>query len=299
MPLKQNIKRGYFNRYHKNMPFFERLLKDINYALLYLKNCFSGNPKGDTIFVHPHYPSRGSSLYKIAKQLKLNLSNKIKKRTPAVVYWEYATLRQEFHLLEKLSRNIKVVNLHSRNIGKNFIDKAHRQVFGYSTSVNPLTFKGKIVKKNDTNAMHDGKILDAPLQKKEAGYIYQILINNKTDDNTVKDIRVPVVGSITDFVYIKYRDISERFKNTTIKTELVEIKDVLSEEEITLLDRFVKRINLDFGEMDVLRDTKSSKIYVVDVNNTPQSPPANIPPAEGKRAIQKLAQAFKAAFLTR
>jgi hypothetical protein len=48
-----------------------------------------------------------------------------------------------------MSLTKKVINLYSRDISKQFIDNIHKYVFGYSTIIDPLTYKGKIVKKND------------------------------------------------------------------------------------------------------------------------------------------------------
>ena len=61
---------------------------------------------------------------------------------------------------------------------------------------------------------------------------------------------------------------------------------------------FAKKMNLDYGEFDVLRDLDDKKIYIVDVNNTPFGPPSNISGSEGKKAISILAKAFREAFLS-
>jgi glutathione synthase/RimK-type ligase-like ATP-grasp enzyme len=214
------------------------------------------------------------------------------------VYWEYLTFREEYHALEKLPSSIEVVNLYSRDISKVFVDEAFHQVFGYSTIIDPKTYFGKIVQKSDVNAAHDGAILEGPIQDTKEGSIYQVLIDNSYGENLVLDIRVPVVGKTLDFVYLKYRDISERFKNTTVKTEKKPIREVLSDEEIDLLDQFAETIELDFGEFDVLRDNDSKKIYVVDVNNTPQGPPASTPKQDGKEAILTIAHQLESAYLS-
>jgi hypothetical protein len=103
---------------------------------------------------------------------------------------------------------------------------------------------------------------------------------------------VPIVNKTLDFVYLKYRDINERFKNTTIKTELKPIIDVLSSDEIILINKFVKKIELDYGELDILRDKDDGKIYIVDVNNTPHGPPANTNKKDALTAIEKISHAL-------
>jgi hypothetical protein len=190
-----------------------------------------------------------------------------------------------------------VVNIMSRDISKFYVDSVFSDVFGYSTRVNPFEYAGKIVQKSDTNALHDGVILQGPLKTTVDGAIYQILIDNSFSADLVVDMRVVVVKNIMPFVYIKYRDISERFKNTTIKTEVKPITEVLTEQEIELLQTFCHTIHLDFGELDVLRNNNDGKVYVVDVNNTPQGPPAHTSPKDAEYALDTIAHAFQEEFL--
>ena len=107
------------------------------------------------------------------------------------------------------------------------------------------------------------------------------------------DIRIPIVSKALDFVYIKLRSIDERFKNTTVDTKTKNIHEILKEEEIELINEYCFRLKLEYGELDVLRDTKDNKIYVVDVNNTPQGPPANTSKKDSTFALQKLASALE------
>ena len=284
--------RGHFNKYRKGIPFFETLTKDIGYAALWLRNYFKNGFKSRTILVYPHYPSRGSTIYKVGKAIAYNISNKPKKDQQFAVYWEYLTFREEYQFLEKLAAKIPVLNLYSRDISKIFIDKIHQEVFGYSTKVNPEEYSGKIVQKSDVNALHDGQILDAPMESRGEEYIYQILIDNQYSEDLVLDLRVPVAGKVLDFTYLKYRDIRERFLNTTTNTEVAATTEVFSKEEIDLLNEYCSKLQLEYGELDVLRNKHDGKIYVVDVNNTPQGPPANTPEEKGSKAIAAIGAAL-------
>lgn len=299
MYFLKKYKRGIFNKYHKQMPAFEMFLKDLNHSFLSVKNYFGNNFKTKKLLVYPHYPSRGSTIYKIAKRLNYNISNKIGVNYIAAVYWEYLTFRKEFELLEGLSDKLNVVNLYSRNISKEFVDKTFHKVFSYSTFINPLEYKGKIVKKNDINAKHDGQILNAPTDKIEEGFIYQILIDNTVEDNKIEDIRVPVIGQVLDFVYLKYRNQDIRFTNSTEKTLVKPVGEILKQNEIEKLNLFCKELKLEYGELDVLRDKHTKKIYVVDVNNTPQGPPANTAKADAEFALDTIAKAFQKLISTR
>ena len=279
------------------MPVFEMLLKDISYLILWLKNYISNGFKNKTMLVYPHYPSRGSTIYKVGKHLKFNITNKPSKKIDIAVYWEYLTHREEFQLLEKLSKQTLVLNLHSRNISKLYVDGIHQEVFGYCTAVDPLTYNGPMVQKNDINAMHDGKVVNGPLTKVEPGFIYQLLIDNTHGKDHVEDIRVPIINGTLDFAYRKYRVISSRFKDTTGEPTPLPIQELLSTEEIKLIDSFSKKMQLDYGELDVLRHKGDGKIYIVDVNNTAQGPPKNISKENAKVVIKKMAARFQQEFM--
>jgi len=278
------------------MPWPEMMVKDCKYALKSTRYFFINKGKIRKLFIYPHYPSSGSTMYKLAHYLNLNITNHYSSSADVVVYWEYLTFRKEFEFLESLQHQ-EIVNLHSRNIGKIYVDAAFAKIFGYATIINPTTFHGVCVKKNDINATHDGEIIQCPIEIAEPGYIYQILINNEAPNEQVMDIRVPVVGEVLDFIYLKYRSISERFVNSTTNTFKKPSVEVFSQQEISLINDFCKEIQLDFGELDILRNWDDGKIYIVDVNNTPQGPPANIGKQEYKQAVAGIADAFSKRFL--
>ena len=290
--------RGVFNRYRKGMPMAEILTKDIGFWMKKTSLFFKNGLKNNQIHIFPHYPSRGSTIYKVSQALNLNLSNKKLYNIKVAVYWEYLTNRIEYQPLEELAKSgVKVVNLHSRDISKIYVDEIHQHVFGYCTVVNPKSFAGEIVIKSDTNALHDGRIVQGPFDEIDNTNIYQILIDNKHSDNLVLDYRVPIVNKTLDFIYLKYRDISERFKNTTVNTEVSDINNHFTLDEIELINQFCAKMKLEYGELDVLRNKNDGKIYIVDVNNTPQGPPANTPKKEGEIAIKKIAKQFEKEFL--
>jgi hypothetical protein len=292
----KHYRRGIFNKYYKGMPAFEMFLKDVNHAGLLIKHWFQNGFRNKLLLAYPHYPSRGSTMYKVAGLLGFVVSNRKRRHPDAAVYWEYATFRKEFEFLESISSNVPVVNLRSRNVSKKLVEELSHKIFGYGTFVDPLSYSGKIVKKNDINAMHDGEAIQGPIKETEEGFIYQRLIDNTASGDRVVDIRVVIVKSLLDFVYIKYRWISDRFKNP-IETQIKPTEEVFSPEEVRLLNEYCRAMDLDFGEMDVLRDNNDKKIYVIDVNNTPQGPPSHISKSDGKYALQEIAAAYKREFL--
>jgi len=279
------------------MPVFEMLTKDISEQILAWSNMLKNGLKSRKIFIYPHFPSRGSTIYKVARKMNYTITNRQPENAALCVYWEYLTHRKEYQLPEKLSLYMPVVNLHSRDISKKYVDDVFRSVFGYATIINPRQYTGKCVKKSDVNAMHDGMIVNCPIAEPDEDCIYQRLIDNSLGNEAVEDIRVPVVNGCLDFVYLKRRYISERFLNTTFDTDVIPVNQALSSTEVRKLNEFCERSGLDYGELDVLRDNSDGRIYVVDVNNTPQGPPANTPKAQGKLAIRRIAEAFSHTWL--
>lgn len=284
--------RGLLNRYHKNMPISERITKDIAQAWLEWRHRRYHGGKAPVLLCYPHFPSRGSMLYKIARHLRWNITNKPSRHFDWVMYWEYATFRQEYALAEKWAHRYPVINLHNRDISKEKVDALHQEIFGYRTRIDPTQFRGKAVRKSDINALHNYAVIDCPIAEREEGAFYQILIDNEVENGTrVEDIRVPIIKGCLPFAYRKHRAIDDRFKNP-IYCKPLPIESLLSAAEIAQVEALAKAFALNFGEMDVLRHRGNGEIYVIDVNNTPQGPPSGISAADAEWVIAEMARLF-------
>ncbi|MEZ4722478.1 MAG: hypothetical protein R2813_11455 [Flavobacteriales bacterium] len=249
------------------------------------------------ILCYPHYPSRGATIYRIAKELGIELSNKPTGKFDLVIYWEYATERKEWDLLEGFT-TLQVINLQSRNIGKDYLDHQMRKAFGYSTQVDPQNYDGKVVKKSIQNAVHDGMFVEAPFEK-EVGFIYQRLVDSSVSESEVMDMRIPVMNKFIPHLYRAYRSSNERFVNVPPRVELeTNVDAMISPEEKNNLFKLCDSMGLDYVEFDVLRDCIDDRIYVVDANNTPQGPPKNLSDAEKRQSIESYARCFKQQFLS-
>ncbi len=172
----------------------------------------------------------------------------------------------------------KKINSNCNDISKKRVGKIFEETFMYSLNVDPTNCKGKIVMKSDENGKHDGKIIDAPLERSAVRQenVYNVLINNIEENDKAKDYRIPFIGELSKFCYQKTRPILDRFTNENIRTEVLKTKDVFDQEEINKISHFCKLMRLDYGELDCLRDINSGKIYVLDVNKTPTGPPHGI-----------------------
>lgn len=189
-----------------------------------------------------------------------------------------------------------LINGDCLDISKTKVDQVFGKVFGYSIIVDPETCTEPYVAKSDRNAAHDGQILFGPTSKK-AGVVYQRLIDTEESTGLVKDLRVPIIGDRIPFSYNKFRASSNRFSNENSAVSVASAKDIFSPTEQGLLLRFCSEMNLEFGELDVLRDRKDGRIYVVDVADTPAGPPNHISRDDYVIAVAGLANAFHNQFI--
>jgi hypothetical protein len=291
------FRRGFFNRYNDEKPAIDRYIKDISHLFWSLRFLVRYGRIRWWV-VYPHYCARKSTIFKIARYLGYHVTNRPKKKPEVLVRFDYHTFKKETpYLDEKKAGGYTIINYHSRDISKFRVDEVHEEVFGYSTRVDPLQHHGYMVKKSNINGLHDGTIIEGPLAEAEADSIYQILIDNTTEDGHYEDIRIAVVGEQLPVAYLKYRKPDERFGHKS-KARLTTPDAVLSAEEIRKVKEYMKALALDFAEIDILRDKKDGKIYIIDVNDTPHSARDNVSKEELKENIHILAEAFRKEFLT-
>jgi hypothetical protein len=182
---------------------------------------------------------------------------------------------------------------------KSNVSKHFEETFGYRSSVDPSTFHGLCVAKSDRNSLHDGRVMVCPQGPPEPGTVYDVLVDNDIDDEYVEDIRVPIVGDRIPYVHLKYRPKSARFSNKNSYVALAGKRQVFTADELASILRFARALGLDYGELDILRDRPTGKLYIVDVNNTPYGPANHMEPRDAELTVALLADAFSDAFLTR
>ncbi len=289
------------NKYHKR-PFPKILLENIRYWIRYYKLYYKNNKVIKTAVFYPQYPSKRSVLYKIFGILNYNRTNNPNTQFDIVINWQDTTFQKKYNILNELKNKYKVINYHCTDISKKYVDKIHRKIFGYNTTIDPKTYRGKAVKKSDYNAQHDGHIIECPVKTIDKDFIYQKLIDNKFDNTMVEDIRTPIFNGYIPLVYLKYKPLDKRFgsfltghyaiKDTSIRQP----EEVYTKDEISHINNFSKAIGLDYGELDILRDRQDGKIYIIDVNNTPTGP-SHLSKAVKEKVLNTLSETFKKAFL--
>lgn len=288
--------RGFRNNYREGMPFIEMLIKDVKTWLKELGYRSAHKGKTPSILTFPDYPSKRTTIQAIAYHLKFRLTNKPLAEPAVVLFFEDSTEKPSFDLPE-LKKYHKVLNHKCRDISKKKVDNVHQDVFGYCTIVDPTTHKGSAVEKSDENAMHDGRVIQCPVTVFDQNKVYQVVINNKHEDGVYVDYRVPVMGNEIPILYCKFKTEELRFTNDVFRSTLHEPLEFLSQEEMSLITEFAGKMDVDFAELDVLRDNDSGQLYIIDVNTTPYGPPAGLSHEDRTRAIHALSAAFKRSFL--
>ena len=279
---------------HLVLVIFYRFIYSLHYKIVYFnerlkrKNTF-------TILCYPQCPNSLYVLYKCAHLLGCRITGNPNLAYDIVVRFEDTTHACIDTVLSRLAEQTRVFNIGCTDISKTRVDAVFAEVFGYSAMIDPLTYTGPCVMKSDMNGLHNGRIITCPIEAVTPGYVYQRIIDTQID-GLVQDIRVPIIGETIPFVYLKYRSADDRFSNTNNRVEIAEPYDVFSYQEMQYLMQFCRKIGLDYGELDTLRDRNDGSLYVVDVNNTPYGPPNHLPAREKRRALSMLASTFEQVF---
>jgi hypothetical protein len=281
-------KHGFRNNYHPRTSWFEVLGKDIKFAFKDFKKRLKAGHKLPILLVYPDFPSKKTTIFKIADKLNYRITNKLHKDASVVMYFEDITHGNSDSLIRWSKR--KVLNAGCTDISKNKVDEVHLNVFGYNTFIKPNEYSGIAVRKSDINALHDGEIIQCPIQDIDSKSVYQLLIDNTFDDNYVVDYRVPVIGDSIPLVYKKFKEYAVRFTNQVHHATMHDTDSIFSKEEQTLILNFAKAMKVEFCEFDVLRHS-DGRIFIIDVNKTPYGPPAGL--AETDLAVTKLSEAFQ------
>lgn len=200
------------------------------------------------------------------------------------------------------ARGSVLINDKCLDISKARVNAVHQQVLGYSLAVDPTTYTGRMVVKSNLNGEHDGQEVVGPVSSPLGDAVYQRVVNNRptkvppqlSGQDVVCDIRVAIFGGRAGFAYLKYRPVDQRFSNTNSLVELASLTSVFSAPEVTQIESYCQSFGLDYGEIDVVRDSAEKQIFILDINKTPLGPPNGLPDAERKKAQQMYCHAFSA-----
>jgi hypothetical protein len=256
--------------------------KEISFLYRYALRSLRYRLRSRTILFYPDYPLWETEIFKIAQLLDYNVTNNPRLRFDAVFHWEDTTLRRTDKRLEEITRKFPVINAGCTDISKERVEAVFSEVFGYSSFVDPVSFRGAAVRKSDTNGRHDGTIVSLPVATPEPGCVYQKLLNHVNDEGMAVDYRVPVFGRVIPYMTLRYKPLQSRFTKTTRAT-LADPQAVFSAAELEKIRLFCRRLGMDYGELDIIRDQEDGRMYILDANNTPWSPPPFVHICEQER----------------
>jgi len=228
------------------------------------------NGKRKVVLCYPEKPRPFHILYLVLHNLGFAITNDPAVKHDAVIAFEDTTFRRDVPILSDLRRSENITNIDCNDISKERVDSVFKEVFGYSSFIDPLTYQGKYVRKSNFNTTHDGVILEGPAVPKD-GYVYQKLIQDKYPGGLYREMRLSIMGDAIPIAVYRYRSEHNRF-NHIISTEWVAATQMLTGDEYTKVLLFCKKFGLDYGELDVMRDANEDRIYIVDANNTPAGP---------------------------
>jgi hypothetical protein len=100
------------------------------------------------------------------------------------------------------------------------------------------------------------------------------LIDNRAADLVVTDHRISVMDGRIVYDILRYRPLHDRFPHTSpnMLAVMVDPASEFSPDEQARLVAMVAAMGADWADLDVLRDRRSGRLYVVDVNGTPAAP---------------------------
>lgn len=250
-----------------------------------------------TILFYPEPLTIFTAFWKICQAADCRITADPSDPCTLAVFWDGRAVRAPGDVVLDVARRARVVNLHCRDFTKRAVSRTFAEVFGYDLTVDPRVYRGPCVRKSDGNGTHDGTVIECPTDQVADGYVYQRLVNNEVGGNLVEDLRVPVFMTRIPFVYLKYRSTSSRFSNDNASAQIGEADAHMTREEYTLIIEFCRRMGLEYGELDVLRDRNDRRLYIVDVNPTPFGPPNHMSRRDRRTAVARLARTFEETFL--
>ena len=270
--------------------------------ILRYKAFYLAAEKNGSVYFYPEKPHPYTIAYKALHRNGIRVTAGLPGKSepsPVIFCWEDSTFSRQ--RLPPPAPGALVLNAGCRDISKSLVGKIQAEIFGYQAEVDALRHAGPMVAKSDENGTHSGEIVHGPLARAKPGWVYQRLIDNTPEALGMSpaaparavDLRVPVFGSVWQHAYIKYRRLSSRFSNVNDKVEFVRTDTLFSPSEIKRLNKFCSRIGLDYGELDVVRDSASKQIFVLDVNKTPLGPPNGLSEADAEIALR----AYQISFL--
>jgi len=222
------------------------------------------------IFFAPDYPNKEFySLTHIINQLGYEVTLDPQQQFDCAFFWQDNTHLQCPDILQEINKIKPVINIGCIDISKITVDKICQQVFGYGSFLDPTTHTGACVEKPDNNGVKGGKVISCPISQTKTDCIYQHLIDS-TIDGYQQEYRVPVIlGELPIISLVKQLPATDSLDyRTQLPPIPMEVDQVFNKSEQQHILKFCQQIELDFGELDIVRCRHSQRLYILDANKT-------------------------------
>ena len=256
-------------------------------------NQYRPSPRPLTILTHPDQITRHPHilLAKLCAALGYRVTSDPSRPFDVAVKYHDQTFTDPA-VLAAIPAGKPIINARSLDISKARVDREVEAVFGVSTLLDPTHHVGPMVEKSDLNAAEGRQLVDGPREPR-AGFVYQRLIDSTTPDGHYVEHRVPVHDGRVPLVYRKRIKESDRFTKAATRVDVIEAEKEFSAVELDGIRDLCRRMGVEFGELDVLRDRQSGVPVVIDVNNTPLGALRYLSAHDRRSSIERLAASFQ------
>lgn len=231
--------------------------------------------------IYPKGLAPGQKLWFVLRYLNWTWTNNINDSFDVAFHWNYKNSLSPEDLAWMEDINVPIINQRCTEIRKDFLHRYAKEYFGYDIAIDPTKHRGTCVMKSTQNAIHNGRFVQCPIPKSmliksktgtKFTVMYQKLIDTRFDFDKLRDIRIPVVAYKIPTVVIKEIGVSSTFhpqKNDYFKAYLSHDDRFLTQGEKQGVIHIAKKMGIEFGEFDALRDNSTGLLYVVDANPIP------------------------------
>ena len=194
--------------------------------------------------------------------------------------------------------NPYIVNMKGKAIDKARVNEVFENVFGYPLAVRPESHQGPCVEKVLGHQQH-GIVLQCP-HASRSDRVYQKIITNHPEEKWLEEWRIDVYDSDLLVTRKQLKKQSSGFpgpeRNPGAFHFDFPVSEALFAWEISMVNRFLDVIGMQYGSLDALRDL-DGRLYIIDATTNTACPnPMWHGNVTEHQYIKRSAEYFKRAF---
>jgi hypothetical protein len=211
-----------------------------------------------TILFYPDEIRGGRVLWAVKKAGYL-WHNDPEKPYDVFIYWSYHRTKEP---PDPIAVEHRAVNWRLFDITKSRVNDVYNDI-----NINPLTYQKQAVRKTESQGSHSGCIINCPISRMQYNpqLVYQKYIETRVG-GLYTSYRLFYDGEVR-FVAKKYK--KSPFKSDHVLIEKYHPLDIFTRMHLDTIQKKSIIFGLEFGEIDILRDVRDGRSYVVDINNVP------------------------------